>query len=246
MLLETRSIDRDEIVVVFDTGARDSVIAAAPPAHAGGPAAIEHDGFYQATGVKPQMAATDYLSGMLGAIGVLAARLAQLERGGGYEVRTSLLAPALLLLVGFLAYPFFIGLWLSVTNAAVAGVESRDAGLASALLNTSQQLGGALGLAILSTIATSYTNSVLASDPHGGLSHALVEGCAIAAHAIGAETTYIYIRGEFTDPLAWLHAKIEGIYEYTLLLFIPSSAPYDLMVETARRVEKRQRRGGDW
>jgi NADH-quinone oxidoreductase subunit F len=31
--------------------------------------------------------------------------------------------------------------------------------------------------------------------------HALVEGCAIAAHAIGAETTYIYIRGEFTEPL---------------------------------------------
>ena len=30
--------------------------------------------------------------------------------------------------------------------------------------------------------------------------HALVEGCAIAAHAIGAETTYIYIRGEFTEP----------------------------------------------
>ncbi|HLZ72129.1 MAG TPA: CoA transferase [Dehalococcoidia bacterium] len=47
--------------------------------------------------VKPQMAATDYLSGMLGAIGVLAARLAQLQRGGGYEVRTSLLAAALLL-----------------------------------------------------------------------------------------------------------------------------------------------------
>jgi crotonobetainyl-CoA:carnitine CoA-transferase CaiB-like acyl-CoA transferase len=47
--------------------------------------------------VKPQMAATDYLSGMLGAIGVLAARAAQLERGGGYIVRTSLFAAALLL-----------------------------------------------------------------------------------------------------------------------------------------------------
>jgi NADH-quinone oxidoreductase subunit F len=31
--------------------------------------------------------------------------------------------------------------------------------------------------------------------------HALIEGCAIAAHAIGAETAYIYIRGEFTEPL---------------------------------------------
>jgi len=81
------------------------------------------------------------------------------------------------ILPAFIVLPLGAGLaFLSVTNAAVAGVESRDAGLASALLNTSQQLGGALGLAILSTIATSYTNSVLASDPHGGLSHALVEG----------------------------------------------------------------------
>lgn len=31
--------------------------------------------------------------------------------------------------------------------------------------------------------------------------HALIEGCAIAAHAIGAETAYIYIRGEFTEPI---------------------------------------------
>src|SRR5207237_1423009 len=46
---------------------------------------------------------------------------------------------------------------------------------------------------------------------------------------------YQHIAGEFTDPLAWLHAKIEGIYEYTLLLFVPSSAPYDLWVTEARR-----------
>src|SRR3982750_2125369 len=31
--------------------------------------------------------------------------------------------------------------------------------------------------------------------------HALVEGCAIGSYAIGAETCYIYIRGEFTEPL---------------------------------------------
>jgi crotonobetainyl-CoA:carnitine CoA-transferase CaiB-like acyl-CoA transferase len=47
--------------------------------------------------VKPQIAATDYLSGMLSVIGMLAARLAQAERGGGYVVQTSLLAAALLL-----------------------------------------------------------------------------------------------------------------------------------------------------
>jgi molecular chaperone HtpG len=46
---------------------------------------------------------------------------------------------------------------------------------------------------------------------------------------------YQHVAGEFSDPLAWVHAKIEGGYEYTLLLFIPSSAPYDLWVQTARR-----------
>jgi molecular chaperone HtpG len=46
---------------------------------------------------------------------------------------------------------------------------------------------------------------------------------------------YRHIAGEFTDPLAWVHARIEGIYEYTLLLFIPSTAPYDLWVAEARR-----------
>jgi molecular chaperone HtpG len=46
---------------------------------------------------------------------------------------------------------------------------------------------------------------------------------------------YRHIAGEFSDPLAWVHAKVEGIYDYTLLLFIPSKAPYDLWVESARR-----------
>jgi molecular chaperone HtpG len=46
---------------------------------------------------------------------------------------------------------------------------------------------------------------------------------------------YRHIASEFTDPLAWVHSKIEGIYDYTLLLFIPSHAPYDLWVHDARR-----------
>jgi molecular chaperone HtpG len=46
---------------------------------------------------------------------------------------------------------------------------------------------------------------------------------------------YRHIAGEFTDPLAWVHSKIEGTYEYTLLLFIPSHAPYDLWVQDSRR-----------
>jgi molecular chaperone HtpG len=46
---------------------------------------------------------------------------------------------------------------------------------------------------------------------------------------------YRHIAGEFTDPLAWVHSKVEGAYDYTLLLFIPSRAPYDLWVAESRR-----------
>jgi NADH-quinone oxidoreductase subunit F len=42
--------------------------------------------------------------------------------------------------------------------------------------------------------------------------HALVEGCAIGAYAIGAETAYVYIRGEFTEPIARMEAAIKEAY----------------------------------
>ena len=41
---------------------------------------------------------------------------------------------------------------------------------------------------------------------------------------------YRHLTGDLADPLAWLHAKVEGTYEYTLLLFIPGTAPYDLWI----------------
>ncbi len=47
--------------------------------------------------------------------------------------------------------------------------------------------------------------------------HALVEGCAIAAYAIGAETTYVYIRGEFTEPLLWMDRAIREAYDAGIL-----------------------------
>ncbi|MCX5755200.1 MAG: NADH-quinone oxidoreductase subunit NuoF [Gemmatimonadetes bacterium] len=42
--------------------------------------------------------------------------------------------------------------------------------------------------------------------------HALVEGCAIGAYAIGAETAYIYIRGEFTECIDWMEKAVAEAY----------------------------------
>ena len=47
--------------------------------------------------------------------------------------------------------------------------------------------------------------------------HALIEGCAIAQYAIQAEITYIYIRGEFTEPLQIMAAALEEAYKAGVL-----------------------------
>ncbi|MEU7588280.1 MFS transporter [Micromonospora sp. NPDC049230] len=57
-----------------------------------------------------------------------------------------------------------VGLGLSflpMTLGAVSGVEGRDAGVASAILNTMQQIGGAVGLAVLATVSTGVADGVL-------------------------------------------------------------------------------------
>jgi len=61
-----------------------------------------------------------------------------------------------------------------ISIAALAGVQPAEAGLASGLFNTSQQIGGALGIAALSTIATSHTESAVATG--AALPDALVDG----------------------------------------------------------------------
>src|ERR1019366_10602620 len=53
--------------------------------------------------------------------------------------------------------------FVPLTLAAVSGVKPNEAGLASALLNTMQQIGGALGLAVLATVAIDATKSKIAS-----------------------------------------------------------------------------------
>ena len=88
--------------------------------------------------------------------------------GGSYL--GDILFPSILAAIG-LGFSF-----VPVTIAAVAGVSEREAGLASGLINTSQQIGGALGLAVLATIANSRTDDVMAAATAPRASQALTEG----------------------------------------------------------------------
>jgi EmrB/QacA subfamily drug resistance transporter len=83
------------------------------------------------------------------------------------------------LLPGFLLIGVGLGFaFVPVSIAALAGVTGKDAGLASGLINTSQQIGGALGLAILTTVATTRTENLLAEGKPQP--EALTEGFSIA------------------------------------------------------------------
>ena len=66
------------------------------------------------------------------------------------------------------------GVFTGLTTAANAGIDQDKAGLAAGLLNTGQQLGAALGLAILSAVATAQTRSVLSAGD--GLAQAATHG----------------------------------------------------------------------
>jgi EmrB/QacA subfamily drug resistance transporter len=102
------------------------------------------------------------------------------------------------LLPGFLMIGVGIGFsFVPISIAALAGVEATEAGLASGLINTSQQIGGALGIAMLSTIAASRTADAVATGsatPDAlvhGFSIAFLVGAVIAACGIVAALTLI-------------------------------------------------------
>jgi EmrB/QacA subfamily drug resistance transporter len=92
----------------------------------------------------------------------------QISADGGFL--SDVLGPSLVAAVG-LGFAF-----VPQTIAAVSGVTEHEAGLASGLINTSQQVGGALGLALLSTVAFTQINDAAAASGGAPSPVALTDG----------------------------------------------------------------------
>jgi EmrB/QacA subfamily drug resistance transporter len=104
------------------------------------------------------------------------------------------------LLIGFLLIGVGLGFsFVPVSIAALATVPPEESGLASGLINTSQQIGGALGVAILTTVATSRTDGLLEEGREApsafvsGYSLAFWVGLAFAVVSLVA--TFVMLRG---------------------------------------------------
>jgi MFS family permease len=85
------------------------------------------------------------------------------------------------LLIGLMPMSIGMGLtFVPITLLGTGGVTGDDAGLASGLFNTAQQVGGSLGLAILSTLAASQTSSLL----HGHVSTAATLSARVSGYHV--------------------------------------------------------------
>jgi EmrB/QacA subfamily drug resistance transporter len=110
---------------------------------------------------------------LIGGMLLIAAGLvwfSQVTAGGSYV--SDVLGPSVVAGAG-LGFAF-----VPVTIAAVSGVSAQDSGLASGLINTAQQVGGALGLAVLAAVANSRTDSLMgaARGARSALPDALTQG----------------------------------------------------------------------
>lgn len=124
-----------------------------------------------------------------------------------------------------LAVPFFLTgavtwIFIPVSIGALVGVTDRDAGVASGLIDSSQQLGGAIGIAVASTVATTRTRDLL------------TQGHAIANALTGGFHTALWVCGLTAlaaIPIAFLLIRRTDITQTTTLpqSQVPEPAPAD-------------------
>jgi EmrB/QacA subfamily drug resistance transporter len=122
------------------------------------------------------------------------------------------------LLPGFLVIALGMGFsFVPISIAALAGVPAKDAGLASGLINTSQQIGGALGIAVLSAVAIAQTND--ATKAGDAVPQALTTGFQAAfwvgagVAAVGVLASLVLIRKEELATAPAFEAEPEPLLE---------------------------------
>ena len=115
---------------------------------------------------------------------------------------------------GFLVIGFGMPLaFVSLTIAALAGTKPDEAGLASGLINTTQQIGGAVGIAILSAVATSTTSGAVESGANvpaaltEGFQKAFWVGAAITL--VGVIVSLVLVRERDVSPAGVGEAVLE-------------------------------------
>ena len=94
--------------------------------------------------------------------------------------------------------------FIPVSLAALANLQERVAGVASGLLNTSQQIGGALGVAIAATIANTHTKTLLAE---GSDQAAALTGGFNWAFWVGSAFAIVGLTVTLADPQAQRRAR---------------------------------------
>src|SRR5919106_987534 len=111
--------------------------------------------------------------------------------------------------------------FISMTIAATNGATEHEAGLASGLINTAQQIGGALGLGILVAVATARTESVVASGEPSvavavteGYSIRLLVGAALALTGAVMAAIMLPRRAQAVEPVADLVDEREPVLSY--------------------------------
>jgi EmrB/QacA subfamily drug resistance transporter len=130
--------------------------------------------------------------------------------GGSFTA--DVLGPSLLAAFG-LGFSF-----VSVTIGAMTGTKPHEAGLASGLINTAQQVGGALGLAILATVANSRTQSLLSAGGHSssvaltkGFDRAFLVGAGFAVAGAILTTVLISSRDSREQAAAARSGELETV-----------------------------------